>query len=159
MTELPPNVFTIGPDVQFCKRNLTAYVHNYYSDYDPVVGVRIAISLSVIILLFALFIIYKSYCNAKRTKRFLEMSIRRTSSRRKSGQDSSAAAAAGPASGSGRRRSRSRSRSRDRHSTRKSDPRERGSRQDDCHSGLGRRSGGGAGGRTGSSQGESLVIE
>lgn len=40
----------------------------YYSDYDVMMGIRIAISLSSIISLFALFITYKSYCNARKQR-------------------------------------------------------------------------------------------
>lgn len=43
----------------------------YYSDYDPYLGVRIALSLLAIIILFAIFLTYKSHCNAKRAKRIL----------------------------------------------------------------------------------------
>lgn len=41
---------------------------HYYADYDVMMGIRIAISLSSIISLFALFITYKSYCNARRQR-------------------------------------------------------------------------------------------
>jgi hypothetical protein len=40
----------------------------YYSDYDVMMGVRVAVSLSTIISLFALFITYKSYCNARKQR-------------------------------------------------------------------------------------------
>ncbi|XP_053212307.1 uncharacterized protein LOC128395845 [Panonychus citri] len=44
---------------------------DYYSDYDPMMGIRIAISLLGIIVLFAIFVVYKSHCNAKKAKRLL----------------------------------------------------------------------------------------
>ncbi|XP_015789606.1 serum response factor homolog B [Tetranychus urticae] len=46
-------------------------ITDYYSDYDPMMGIRIAISLLGIIVLFAIFVVYKSHCNAKKAKRLL----------------------------------------------------------------------------------------
>ena len=49
---------------------------DYYSDYDPMVGIRIAISLGVLITLFTFFIFYKTKCNARRTKRMFQASLK-----------------------------------------------------------------------------------
>ena len=49
---------------------------DYYADYDPMVGIRIAISLGVLITLFTIFILYKTQCNARRTKRILSASLK-----------------------------------------------------------------------------------
>jgi hypothetical protein len=45
--------------------------NSYYLDYDPMMGARIAVSLAGLILLFALFLIYKSHCNSRKAKRML----------------------------------------------------------------------------------------
>lgn len=62
--------------------NMTAQ-EEYYSDYDPMMGIRIATSLLIFITVFALFLIYKSHCNARKAKRILHVG-RKDSSRRSS---------------------------------------------------------------------------
>ena len=47
------------------------YEEDYYSDYDPSVGARIALTLGVLILLFTLFVIYKSHCHVRKAKRLV----------------------------------------------------------------------------------------
>jgi hypothetical protein len=51
-------------------------VEDYYSDYDLMIGIRIAISLGALITLFAIFILYKTKCNARKTKRLFQASLR-----------------------------------------------------------------------------------
>ena len=46
----------------------------YYRDYDPMVGYRIALSLGIIILLFTIFILYKTHCRAKKNRRLIAQS-------------------------------------------------------------------------------------
>lgn len=45
----------------------------YYSDYDPLLGLRIAASLAGLMVLFFLFLIYKIHCNAKKAKQILTL--------------------------------------------------------------------------------------
>ena len=52
------------------------YVRDYYADYDPMVGIRIAISLGLLITLFTIFILYKTQCNARKTRRLFQASTR-----------------------------------------------------------------------------------
>lgn len=44
---------------------------NYYRDYDPMVGYRIALSLGLLILLFTIFILYKTHCRAKKNRKLI----------------------------------------------------------------------------------------
>lgn len=52
------------------------HIPDYYADYDPMVGIRIAISLGVLITLFTIFILYKTQCNARKTRRLFQASTR-----------------------------------------------------------------------------------
>lgn len=49
---------------------------DYYSDYDPMVGIRIGISLGALVTLFTIFILYKTKCNARKTRRLFQASLR-----------------------------------------------------------------------------------
>lgn len=51
-------------------------VSEYYSDYDPMIGIRIAIALGILITLFAIFLLYKTQCSAKRNQRLIQASLR-----------------------------------------------------------------------------------
>ena len=44
----------------------------YYKDYDPLVGYRIAISLGILILLFTVFVLYKTHCHQQRNRRLVQ---------------------------------------------------------------------------------------
>ncbi|KAF7493818.1 hypothetical protein SSS_01876 [Sarcoptes scabiei] len=44
----------------------------YYKDYDPMVGIRIGFSLGLLILMFILFVLYKTHCQTKKNRRYLE---------------------------------------------------------------------------------------
>ena len=44
----------------------------YYSDYDPMVGYRIAITLGLLILFFTLFVMYKTHCHRQKNKRLVK---------------------------------------------------------------------------------------
>ncbi|KAH9511838.1 hypothetical protein DERF_010265 [Dermatophagoides farinae] len=43
----------------------------YYKDYDPMVGYRIALSLGLLILIFIIFVLYKTHCQSKKNRRLL----------------------------------------------------------------------------------------
>ncbi|XP_074601485.1 uncharacterized protein LOC141855371 [Brevipalpus obovatus] len=61
----------IGPQSPSLSANRPVTPEEYYADYDPMLGVRIGVSLLAIILFFAFFLTYKGHCNAKRAKRIL----------------------------------------------------------------------------------------
>lgn len=42
----------------------------YYADYDPVIGYRIAVTLGILILLFIIFVLYKTHCQQQKNRRF-----------------------------------------------------------------------------------------
>ena len=44
----------------------------YYSDYSPAVGYRIAVSLGILVLLFAIFVLYKTHCHQKKIRRLVQ---------------------------------------------------------------------------------------
>ncbi|KAH9425591.1 hypothetical protein DERP_004805 [Dermatophagoides pteronyssinus] len=50
---------------------LTEREREYYKDYDPMVGYRIALSLGIIILIFIIFVLYKTHCQNKKNRRLL----------------------------------------------------------------------------------------
>jgi len=52
-------------------RERTAAEIEYYSDYDPVIGYRIAISLGILILLFTVFVLYKTHCHQQKNRRLV----------------------------------------------------------------------------------------
>ncbi|KAH9410278.1 hypothetical protein TYRP_010036 [Tyrophagus putrescentiae] len=41
----------------------------YYADYDPVIGYRIAVTLGILILLFIIFVLYKTHCHQQKNRR------------------------------------------------------------------------------------------
>lgn len=45
---------------------------DYYADYDPLVGYRIAVTLGLLILLFIIFVLYKTHCHAKRNEKLIQ---------------------------------------------------------------------------------------
>lgn len=45
---------------------------HYYADYDPLVGYRIAVTLGLLILLFIIFVLYKTHCHAKRNQKLIQ---------------------------------------------------------------------------------------
>jgi hypothetical protein len=63
-------------EYQQTKQITSNSIDDYYSDYDPMIGIRIAISLGALITLFAIFILYKTKCNARKTKRLFQASAR-----------------------------------------------------------------------------------
>lgn len=44
----------------------------YYADYDPVIGYRIAVTLGILILLFIIFVLYKTHCHQKKNRQLVK---------------------------------------------------------------------------------------
>lgn len=81
------------------ERNISSFestpdpFHGYYDDYDPMLGIRIAITLSILISMFTFYLIYKSYCNMKRAKLLLRMDTLSRERRRRGKRYSSSSSA------------------------------------------------------------------
>src|SRR5581483_4620820 len=86
-------------DVDKLREIYSEEVLQYYSDYDPMVGIRITITLAVLITLFGFFLFYKTKSNI-RAKRLLEERLRTQRHYLASNEATRASGASASASGS-----------------------------------------------------------
>lgn len=66
-------------DHQHYDRTPSAAELAYYADYDPVIGYRIAVTLGILILLFIIFVLYKTHCHQKKNRQLVKSATQQQS--------------------------------------------------------------------------------